>query len=70
MATGFTYSIANAEQILGIIILIIQCIWFGLKLYIKVKEMLKDGITEEEVDKLKEDVVDMAKEVITDDDDT
>lgn len=41
MATGFTYSIANIEQVLGIIILIIQIIWFSLKLYIKFKEISK-----------------------------
>ena len=70
MATGFTYSLANIEQVLGIIILIIQIIWFLLKIFVKVKDMTKDGITEEEVDNLKYEFDELLCEVKSNDDDT
>lgn len=70
MATGFTYGYANIEQILGIIILIIQIIWFLLKIIVKVKDIANGGITTEEVDELKEELDEFVEEVKSNDDDT
>lgn len=63
MITGFTYSLANIEQLLGIIILVIQIIWFGIKCYCKIREMLKDGITIDELNEIEEDVKEFTEEV-------
>lgn len=63
MVTGFTYSLANIEQILGIIILVIQIIWFAIKAYIYIANILKDGITVEELEKAADDLQDLGEEV-------
>ena len=71
LVSGVTYSALNIETVLGIIILVLQILWFSLKFYIKLKEILKDGeIDEEELTEIGEDVSDFIGEVKNHDTDT
>lgn len=54
LSIGTTYSIANIEQVLGVIILFVQLIWLLTKIIIKVYNNIKNKktniITKEECD--------------------
>lgn len=56
IAVGVTFSIANIEQILGLIMLIIQVLWLLIKLIVKIRNFIveKKNLSEldPEVDKL------------------
>lgn len=63
LSIGSIYSIVNIEDILGIVILIVQIIWFSLKIYLKIKSMISDGeITDDEEEIIKTDLTNLRKE--------
>ena len=64
LTTGIFYSLANIEQILGIIILIVQIMWFAVKIFYKIKDHLADGhLSEEEYQDVNNDIKDFNDEV-------
>lgn len=49
LSIGSAYSLANIESILGIIILVIQLIWFTIKFVSKIVNAIKSGSSVVEV---------------------
>lgn len=60
---GFAYGLDNIQNILGIIILVIQLLWFTIKLALLVAKAIRSGNLEDG-DKALDEFIEDAKEAI------
>lgn len=67
LSLGTVYSLANIEQILGILILVVQLIWLISKLCIKIYNSVKNkkaiNITQKEVEDVEQLCIDLSEKV-------
>lgn len=64
LSIGTVYSLANIEQILGVIILIIQLVWILAKLGVKIFNAIKEKTPEKQIEETIESTVDDIQEAI------
>lgn len=60
LTIGSAYSLANVEQILGIVILVIQLLWIIAKLWLKIYTKIK---TKKDVETIPDDFKDAVDEI-------
>lgn len=63
LTVGSTYSLANIEHILGVIILIIQLTWILTKLIVKIVNTAKSNGSLDALDKNVDDVIEKLEDI-------